>query len=114
MDLLIWWIAVVFLAVIVYKIVDNWDVFSTNPFTFRPAEAADDVKDWENNWASNAIAWFSQVFLRSWCDNEDHWSAKFADYFFAECPCCLLWRGFGLGFLTASLLATVIAGLAWF
>jgi hypothetical protein len=84
-----------------------------NPFRYRPIEA--DVKgDWEDNWLSNFLAWASQVFIEPWCNTPAHWSSKIANYFWAECPCCLFYRGalFGIVLMLFAL-AIVLTVLSW-
>jgi len=53
--------------------------------------------DWEDNWLSNSMAWTSKTFLPNWCQTADHWSSRFTNYFWAECPCCNAWRGLAIG-----------------
>jgi hypothetical protein len=80
-----------------------------NPFKYRPTDA--DVKgDWEDNAVSNFLAWASQVFIEPWCNTPEHWTSKISGYFWAECPCCLFFRGVLIGLLISTI---PIAILAW-
>lgn len=76
----------------------------TSPFRYRPAPDADvdhdgEIPDWEDNWLSNAFAWASTVFVPTWCQNEQHWTGRFAAFLWTSCPCCALFRGITLGIL---------------
>jgi hypothetical protein len=80
-----------------------------NPFTYRPGPDADvdhdgKVPDWEDNALSNGLAWASTVFTPTWCQNEQHWSARFANTLFTSCPCCMIFRGITIGFVLGSVL----------
>ncbi len=77
-----------------------------NPFRFRPAPGG---LDWENNKISNAMAYFSQLLVPKWCQSEEHWTAKVFNYFWAECGCCLLFRGITVGFLLGTAISAAIA-----
>ena len=85
-----------------------------NPFRFRPTTPEADVDhdgevaDWEDNSLSNALAWASVTFTPAWCQNEQHWSARFANYLFTSCPCCMFYRGCVIGLLLAIPLWLVI------
>lgn len=71
-----------------------------NPFRYRPT---DDDLDWEDNAVSNLLAWLSDSFAPNACtDDFDHWSVRVFNYLYAECGCCLFWRGaaFGVAFAT--------------
>lgn len=85
----------------------------TNPFKFRPTsdEAQEEVLSWEDNWASNFMAWFSQVFLRSWCDDENHWTFRVVNYLWADCACCLSWRFFCMGLLVGLAVGLTVAAI---
>lgn len=65
-----------------------------NPFKYRPPleNHDEDFLDWDDNALSNALAWASDTFMPTACD-PDHWMNKVADKFWAECSCCLFWRG---------------------
>lgn len=88
------------------------------PWNFRPdyhmsdAEFEDgpNVLDWEDTAGSNALAWASSTFLPRWCQTEEHWSAKVMNYFWAECACCLFWRGATVG-LMAGIIVGLLAGI---
>jgi hypothetical protein len=73
-----------------------------NPFRYRPNPDADvdhdgKVPDWEDNALSNFFAWASTVFTPTWCQSEDDRAARFANYLWTSCPCCMLFRGLFLG-----------------
>lgn len=86
-------------------------------FTFRPTDVEADpdhdgeVTDWENNWVSNAFAYISVKLMPKWCQNDKHWTAKFANYFWTSCPCCLIFRGITLGIILGVLLAGLTAAI---
>lgn len=87
-----------------------------NPFTYRPSPDADvdhdgNVPDWEDNALSNGLAWASTVFTPTWCQNEQHWTARFAASLFTTCPCCMIFRGIAIGFtlgVTLCLISTLL------
>jgi len=91
----------------------------TNPFRFRPSEPEADVDhdgevaDWEDNALSNFFAWASTVLMPTWCQDEAHWTSRFATYLWTSCPCCLLFRGIALGLLIGLLLAMMFVGVVW-
>jgi hypothetical protein len=81
----------------------------TNPFAYRPSPDADvdhdgNVPDWENTALSNFLAWASVTFFPSWCQNETHWTSRFALSLFTTCPCCMIFRGIAVGTLVSSVL----------
>jgi hypothetical protein len=86
-----------------------------NPVRFRPGPVPEgdphpgSPVEWEDNWLSNALAWASTTFTPKWCQSEDHWTARTAQYLFTDCPCCLLFRGLVLGFLLANLVSVALA-----
>jgi hypothetical protein len=74
------------------------------PFNYRPDHTGEDEPmDWEDNAVSNAMAWVSDRLFPRWCKSQEHWTNKVADYFWAQCACCLFFRG---------VLAGVAIGLA--
>ena len=79
-----------------------------NPFRYRPEEGG---LDWEDRAGSNLLAWLSDTLLPRWCKSENHWTAKFAFYFWAECACCLFWRGGALGFMTGAALGAGLTSM---
>ena len=79
-----------------------------SPFKYRPEK---DGLDWENNAASNFMAWASDKFLPKWCKSDTHWTARLADKFWAECSCCLFWRGAAFGGLIVAIIAGVISAV---
>lgn len=66
-----------------------------NPFKYRPKN--EDDPGWEDNWISNALAYASDLVIPNWCSNEDGWPIKLTLYLWADCSCCLLFRGIVLG-----------------
>jgi len=84
-----------------------------NPFKYRPQDPAigDDTEPdfWEDNWLSNFMAAASQVVTPNWCETEEHWTSKVTEYLFTTCPCCLIWRGLFLGFISGSLITTLVS-----
>jgi len=86
----------------------------TSPFRFRPPEQEDIdhdgkvVDDWEDNALSNFLAWSSQTFLKNWCQTEEHWTSRFANYLYTSCPCCMVFRGLTIGIITSTLFWLVI------
>ena len=82
----------------------------SNPFRFRPTEPEADVDqdgeiaDWEDNALSNFFAWASTIFTPTWCQNETHWTGRFAKFLWTSCPCCLLFRGVFLGLFISGIL----------
>lgn len=82
-----------------------------NPFKYRPEDVPDfDVApdEWSDNWLSNFLAWFSLTFLESWCNTPQHWTSKVTEYLSTSCPCCLIWRGLGLGFCGGLVVGLII------
>jgi len=75
----------------------------TSPFRFRPPEPSADtdkdgeVADWQDNALSNALAWASVTFVPTWCQSEQDWASRFANYLWTSCPCCMLFRGITIG-----------------
>lgn len=91
-----------------------------NPFTYRPVTwdvdlgliADDEVLDWEDNWLSNALAWASDTFMPNACENPEGWMTRVSIYFWAECPCCLFWRGALFGATIGGAAALVVTAIA--
>lgn len=81
----------------------------TKPWTYRPADPG--MPDWQDNPLSNSMAWASDTFLSRWCTRDGHWSFTVTNPLWAECSCCLTFRGLVLG-LAAGLALGMIAG-AW-
>ena len=74
----------------------------------RPEEGE---PDWEDNSVSNGMAALSNIFLPKWCKKESHWTIIVANYFWAECSCCLFWRGVVVGGLLGGASASMIAAI---
>lgn len=76
---------------------------------FRPESdpRADDDSpvEWEDNWLSNSFAWASYRITPNWCQTPAHWTSRFTQYLFTDCPCCLLFRGITLGIVAGVTLA---------
>jgi hypothetical protein len=84
-----------------------------NPLTFRPGPESDvdhdgKTAEWEDNKLSNALAWASTVFVPTWCQNEQHWTARFANSLFTTCPCCMIFRGITIGAAGMALISVAI------
>jgi hypothetical protein len=76
-----------------------------HPFKHRPAPGED---NWENNWVSNAMAWGSQTLLPKACKNPGAWHIKFMVLFWAECSCCLFYRGVVVGAVLSAALTVAL------
>lgn len=84
-----------------------------NPFRYRPPEyddfgnpiPEDEFLGWEDNPVSNAMAWASDTLMPSACQAEDGYMVKLVIYLWADCSCCLFWRGAVLGSLVTLALA---------
>jgi hypothetical protein len=71
-------------------------------------------------WVERVFTWGNETFFPDWCKEEDHWTFKFLDLMWIDCPCCLLYRGVFVGLaiglaggaLFTALLALAIALLA--
>lgn len=86
---------------------------AVNPFRYRPSPSTDtdgdgEIADWEDNALSNFLAWGSVTFTPTWCQNEKHWSARFANTLFTTCPCCMVFRGIVIGLAVSSILWILI------
>ena len=68
----------------------------------------DDEIEYADNFVSNLMADASKTVTPNWCQSEDHWTAKVTEYLWADCPCCLLFRGLTLGMLAGSLAGFLI------
>lgn len=66
-----------------------------------------DEPDWEDNALSNSMARLSPP---QWCQSEDHWTYRLADHLWAECSCCMFFRGAVVG-ACAVAVPVVILGL---
>jgi hypothetical protein len=76
-----------------------------NPFRYRPHP---NEQDWEDNWLSNLLAWVSKLlFITSVCSN-DRILTKISNYLWAECACCLFFRGVLFGVLASTVIAILI------
>lgn len=64
--------------------------------------------EWADNDVSNFFAWASYKFVPGWCQTEDHWTSRLTQSLFTDCPCCLLFRGLGLGLLAGFALASLL------
>lgn len=66
---------------------------SWNPFTYRPEIDDNEEVEWEDNWLSNAFAWFSDLLTPKGCETHGAVMATISNYLWTSCPCCLFWRG---------------------
>jgi hypothetical protein len=71
---------------------------------FRPGDLPqadpteeDGPVEWADNSLSNTLAYLSYKLTPSWCQSEEHWTAKVTQYLFTDCPCCMIFRGLVLG-----------------
>lgn len=73
------------------------------PWEYRPDlgdytyEAEDEPESWEDNLVSNTLAWVSDTFWPSACKGADHWTVRLVLYLWADCACCLFFRGVTFG-----------------
>jgi len=67
--------------------------------------------EWEDNFISNTMAWFSYRVLSSWCQTPEHWTSRVTQYLFTDCPCCLLFRGITVGLFLGAMLSSMIWAL---
>lgn len=71
------------------------------PWNYRPEHRAgfDPAEDeeWEDNGISNALAYASQTVTPNWCASAEHWTVRLVLYLWADCSCCLFYRGVTLG-----------------
>lgn len=77
-----------------------------SPMTHRP-ECDED--DWEDNNISNALAYTSTRLVPRWCKEDGHWTNSLVNYLWADCACCLFFRGTTIG-LAFGLLLGLITG----
>ena len=81
-----------------------------DPFTYRPPDQPDVdhdgkvVDDWEDNPVSNAFAYASVTFVPAWCQDEAHWTNRFALWLWTSCPCCMFYRGLAVGIFVSGVL----------
>lgn len=87
-----------------------------NPFTYRPnwtdwPEDSEPDVDWEDNWLSNAMAYFSERVVPRWCATPEHWTSRMTGYLWTSCSCCQTFRdlivGFVVGIAIGGLLGTL-------
>lgn len=50
-------------------------------------------------WSEKFFEFGAYVIFTTTCQTEDenHWSYRVLDFFWVDCPCCLLFRGFTVG-----------------
>jgi len=61
------------------------------------------------------MAWASVTFVPRWCQDEEHWTARFTKTLWTSCPCCATFRGIVIGAVLASvpwLILTLLLCLA--
>jgi hypothetical protein len=86
---------------------------------FRPGDIPfgdpdpDSQVQWEDNWLSNNMAWFSHKFLPAWCQTPEHWTSRFAAHIWTDCPCCLAFRGLALGGIGGFIIGAILVALIW-
>jgi len=89
----------------------------TSPFKFRPTDIEADVDkdgevaDWEDTKLSNAMAWGSVKFTPTLCQDESHWSSRFAVYLHTSCPCCMIFRGLIIGLFAGLSIGALIGAI---
>jgi hypothetical protein len=92
--------------------VSDYRKLTANLFKYRPVDIdptdGEGPLDWEDNWLSNGIAWISRALLPGWCQTPTHWTSRVANYLWAECPCCLFFRGFFLGAFIVGVLCSAL------
>jgi len=64
--------------------------------------------EWEDNPLSNFFAWASFKLVPHWCQTPEHWTARLTQYQFTDCPCCLLFRGIAIGYVSGSVLSVLL------
>lgn len=69
-----------------------------NIFNHRPpCEGQPGCESWEDNKISNAMAWSSDLIGATPLCKRESWMTKVVIYVWADCGCCLFWRGVALG-----------------
>lgn len=82
-----------------------------NPTRYRPNIQQGD-EDWEDNRVSNAAAWLSDSMLgKEFCGNPENLPVQVVNYLWADCACCLFYRGVLLGASVTSAIAVVAVTL---
>ena len=67
------------------------------PWKYRPTDPDPERVEWEDNAISNTLAWCSDTIFPHFCKTPEHWTSRFANYFWTDCPCCLFLRGVVVG-----------------
>lgn len=84
------------------------------PWHYRPDmgdhefELDQEPESWEYNVISNTMAWVSDTFWPAACKSPDHWTVRFVLYLWADCACCLFFRGVAVGALPGALVGTLV------
>lgn len=53
--------------------------------------------EYADNLPSRFMFRASQKITPGWCKTPDHWTVRIMNYFWTDCSCCLLFRGFIVG-----------------
>lgn len=83
-------------------------------FKYRPPKEnhigydKDEDGYWEDNPASNALAYLSDRFFPRWCQTQEHWTMRLMDYFWASCACCLFFRGLVMGYVIGAFVGALV------
>ena len=77
---------------------------SINPFKFRPSHM-DDI-DWDDNWLSNSLAFFSMLIAPNLCEKPGTWAVRLTEWMWTSCSCCLYFRGIFTGLFLWFVVAT--------
>jgi hypothetical protein len=64
--------------------------------------------EWEDNFLSNTFAWASYVLVPDWCQTPEHFTSRFTQYLFTDCPCCLFWRGLTFGYVVGGVVGAIV------
>ena len=74
----------------------------------------DSPVEWADNCASNFLAAASKEFTPTWCQTPEHWTSKFTQYLWTDCPCCLMFRGITVGLLLSiPIWILIVVGIVW-
>jgi hypothetical protein len=92
---------------------------TVSPTKFRPTDVEADVDEdgevaeWEDSPTSNFFAWASVKFTPTLCQEEHHWSVKFANHLWTSCHCCMLFRGITIGLVAGIAMTCLVFSIAW-
>jgi hypothetical protein len=68
--------------------------------------------EWEDNPLSNTFAWVSYRLVPDWCQTPEHFTSRFTQYLFTDCPCCLFWRGLTFGYVVGGTVGVLVTTAA--